>query len=320
MQPITGAPPLPQGAAALSAWRELPRATRRELLRADGPHPDPAAGVVAVGYARAVLARSPLRHAVPLVGVLFAVLLPLIVVLVVTTHSKTISNAVVLPLALAGALAWRIRIRGRLVALHRMESVNSAALWETERGAPIQAAERSAPTTAEEVEIRYNAGALRRQYAFLAVYGLVAVAVLAVLFWYAAVAVAVLMVVVIARTVVVTRRHVRPDLPMLVMDAEGVRIPAMRARLAWADLTEIRVKPFRAWLWGKDRHATVFVLADPEVLSSQLDPWWTRRTQLSTKAHGSPLAVADLSLDHTSEETASAAAALSGLPVRRFGL
>ncbi|MFB4315782.1 hypothetical protein [Actinomadura sp. 21ATH] len=37
------------------------------------------------------------------------------------------------------------------------------------------------------------------------------------------------------------------------------------------------------------------------------------------QAHGGPLAIGDLGLDHSAEEIAASAAALGGLPVRRSG-
>lgn len=60
MQPASWSPPIPAGAVAVREWRRLNRRTRRELLRAGAPHPDPMAAAVAVpADPQALLGRIP---------------------------------------------------------------------------------------------------------------------------------------------------------------------------------------------------------------------------------------------------------------------
>jgi hypothetical protein len=320
MQPIADTPPVPYGRVAVDAWRELDRETRRELLRSDRPHPDPAVAVVAVGYAREVLSRSPLRQVLPFAlatGAVFAILF--IVIQAVGMFSRAELNLVytiALIVIVLLALLKRIQLSRWSIAMHRMERLNAARLWSTERTGPTVA-----PHDGTTVVVRYRRGA--RVPAF-GVLGVLVAAVEALVWWsgVAALALAVtgLLAVFLGIVIYLDRFRVRPHLPMLIMNAAGMEIPAMGARLAWSDLAELQIHPFRARQVGmRTGHSVAFVLTDPGALTSQLKGWWAKRARTPLKVFGTPLVIADGFLDHTAEQIAATAASFTGAPIRRFG-
>ncbi|MFC5750506.1 hypothetical protein [Actinomadura rugatobispora] len=323
MQPTTAAPPVPTGRAALDAWRELDRGLRRDLLRGDRAHPDPTTAVIAVGYARAMLGVPYWRRAWP---VLVAVVVWAVAVVIVTEIAapgvsfgwgSPAGPAAAVP-AVAAVLLAMLRLRRRSLAWHRLESLHAAALWVTEQPAPY-----AGTPGAQEMAVRYDRAVLRRQY-FLLV-AIAAFAVAAASAWNPAVGlgIAAIFGVLVTLTVVLTMRSTRPHLPALHLRADGFEVPALEARVAWSELGEIRVVPYRApagGLGAKGRNrVVVFVAADAGTLIARLRPRAARRARTCMKAYGGPLAFADVALERSAEEIAAAASALSGLPVRRFG-
>ncbi|MEW2358863.1 hypothetical protein [Spirillospora sp. NPDC029432] len=327
MQPTTPAPPVPAGAAALDAWRELPRDVRRGLMRGGRPHPDPAVAVVAVGYARAMLARPYPRHLLwPIVLLLLwavgaAVVLAIAAPGLSSGGTASMLVAAPVPVPLVAYIYW---LRGRFLAWHRLESVHAAALWVSERRDPPPPP--AAPASNEEVAVRYDLSALRRQSVLCLGVVALAAAVLSVAWGpVPGLTVAALVLVLFSAALALAVRRSKVALPVLYLRRDGVEVPSLEVRVAWAELTELRVVPFRALggrplTGGKGRgQVVVFVPADPEAVIARTGPRWTRRVRRAYQAYGGPLAFADIGMDRPAEEVAAAAAALSGLPVRRFG-
>jgi hypothetical protein len=333
MEPMAGAPPVPSGAVAFDAWRELDRTTRRELLRADRPHPDPAVAVVAVGYARAMLARSRLRQTLPftlamVVGVVAIGAAIGVLDSIGTVPQTTVTNGLPVAVVVLVVLLVRLRLRARIVALHRMEAVNAAALWNTERSAPTPppaprpAPQPSSPRTPATVVVRYSRRYLVRSFAALAVFVVVIeAAVLVADAGVLALVVTVLLAVSIVLTIYNVVVRTRPHLPMMIMNAAGLELPSMGARVAWTDIAELAIHPFRAGRSGKHgrHHAVAFVLIDPDVFRSQVAGYWARKTRTPLTVYGTPLVIADVALDHTAEQIVAAAAIFTPAPIRRFG-
>lgn len=354
MQPLAGTPPVPSGAVARDAWRELDRETRRELLRSDRPHPDPAVAVIAVGYARSMLARSGLRRSL-------LVYLPIIVggvaldltLAFATNVSSTTTTMLMIVIVMPTVVARRLLLRRRVIALHRMESVNAAALWSTERPAPV--AQRPVPAPAGSagpwggraepqgvieppviepaggagrpqpsgpVVIRYSRRFLVRTFATLAAF---VVLVETVSIWVMdslpAMVIGALLLLAVGLTIYSTFVRARPQLPMMIMNAAGFELPSMGVRLAWSNVAEVRIHPYRKGGVGKTgrHHCVALALTDPTVLGVQLSEWWAKKTRTALSVYGTPLAIADLALDHSAEQIATAAAAFANVPIRRFG-
>ncbi|WP_285694089.1 hypothetical protein [Actinomadura sp. NBRC 104412] len=106
--------------------------------------------------------------------------------------------------------------------------------------------------------------------------------------------------------------------PRLYLRADGLELRRPAVGVPWSAFIEIRVAPSHgAWLTRKGRQAVVFVAADAEELISGLRPFRVRwRARSALKAFGGPLVVEDFELDRSAGEIATAASALSGLPVR----
>jgi hypothetical protein len=333
MQPMAGAPPVPAGAVALDAWRELDRETRRELLRGDRPHPDPSVAVVAVGYARTMLARSVLRQTLPLTVALVGAIVTYAVVLATLAAngrlpaSQSLTSVLPALLIVPFVLVRRFRLRGRIIALHRMESINAAALWNTERAAPLQ--DRPGPfvppsgaAAANPAVVRYSRRYVGRS---LLVVAAVVIGIEAMVLGFEGGLVAVLVTTLLVLAVGLTAYNVvtrtRPWLPMMIMDAGGIELPSMGVRLSWAEVGELQIHPFRAGRSGKKgrHHVVAFVLTDHEAFRAQLTGWWAKKTRTPLSVYGTPLVIADLALDHSAEQIAAAAAGFTSAPIRRFG-
>jgi hypothetical protein len=99
MQPLTGMPPMPSGRNAVDAWRTLDRETRQRLLGGESA-PDSTIAVIAVGYARTVLARSPRRRLWPLLAVM-------ICAIAVLTAADVISGTSITANPVARCSTWR---------------------------------------------------------------------------------------------------------------------------------------------------------------------------------------------------------------------
>lgn len=312
------APPVPHGRAALDAWRELDRGVRRELMRGDRPHPDPTTAVIAVGYARTMLGRSRLRQTLPLLPVLLAWAVGLGLAVAAAApkgHSPLLFFAGALP---AGVLMtwWS---RRRRLALHRLESLHAAALWVTERSDPLPAAPFAAGE-APELAVRAVRRAVWRAYAITAGLFTLCTAGAASLDPLLGLVVGCLLAFLLVSLIAAGLRQTNGR-PFVHLRADGLAFRSAGLLLPWTAFTEIRIMPFRNPTWatgGRKPKVVVFVAADPHGLITSMRPSTARRARASLKAYGGPMAVADQALDRTAEEMAAAAAALSGLPVRRF--
>jgi hypothetical protein len=309
-------PPIPSGAAARSAWRELDRRTRRELLRGTGPYPDPVAACVAVGYARTMLGgrshyllRSFLVAGAALV---LAMVAGAVAVGVHQPHMAVLVMFVIIMPVVVGSTIVRTRTRLRLI---RMENANTPALLASEMYPPSPS---PAPPAGEPVRIAYDRGAIARTYArTLAVSAAATTALLIAWTWYFVPLVALFGLVWVLLGYQ-WLRWVLPRRPVLVLDGTGVNI---RNTLSapWAAVTEIRVHPLR----GTNRpnpanRVVVFVCADPEVPLARLTGLRRKGARRALTYYGSPLAVAGRALDHTVEEIVAAATAFRPVPVRHF--
>jgi hypothetical protein len=300
----------------MSAWRDLDRRTRRELLRGTGPHPDPMAACIAVGYARTRLgARS--RHLLrSLLVALGTLLLAMAAAAIAVSMDRpklasVLSVLIIMPVLVTFAIA-RTRLRLRLI---RMENANTPALLASETFPPSP---EPAPGTGEPVKIAYERGAVLRQYARLL--AISAAAIVGMFFLWGRYAL--LFVALFGPIWVLLGHHllrwVLPRRPVLVLDDAGVNIRDT-LRVPWSAITEIRVHPLR----GTNRpnpsnRVVVFVCADPEAPLAQLTGPRRSGARRATTYYGSPLAVAGRSLDHTVEQIAAAATAFHPVPVRHF--
>ncbi|MGI5231010.1 hypothetical protein [Actinoallomurus sp. CA-142502] len=311
-------PPIPTGADAVSAWRELDRQTRRDLLRGTGPHADPVVACVAVGYARTMLggrrrARRLRRSFVFALAAIASMIAG--AYLTALLHRPGVASAVPVVILVAGSV-WFVlgttRLRLRLI---RMENVNAPALLAGEVPAPWTA---PSPVQGRPLTIAHDRRATSLGYArAFAVTGACAVVTPLLLGWFAApflVLCAVLWPLMAYNLI----HWVLPRRPVLVLDGGGVRF-GTGVGLPWSAITEIRVHPLRTGNRPNPRHRVIaFVCADPRVPLASLKGFRRGNARRSLTYYGSPLAVASRNLDHTTEEIVAAAVALHPVPVRRF--
>jgi hypothetical protein len=315
--PASWSPPIPSGAAALGAWRELDRRTRRDLLRATGPHPDPIVACIAVGYARTMLGDRS-RHLLRSFLIALSTLLLAMVAAAIAVGmdrpnlAPILSILIIMPVLVTFAIA-RTRRRLRLI---RMENANTPTLLASEMFPPSP---EPAPAPGEPVKVAYERGTVLRAYAWtLAVSGASVAAVFFGLGRYLAIPVAALFAVAWVAIGHQLFRWVLPRRPVLVLDGTGVQIRDVLTA-PWPAITEIRVLPLR----GTNRpdpanRVVVFVCADPEVLLARLTGVRRNGARRALTYYGSPLAVSGRSLDHTVEQIVAAATAFRPVPVRHF--
>lgn len=322
MEPARWSPPIPSGSAALTAWRELDRRTRRELLRATGPHPDPVVACVAVGYARTMLesrsrfvvrrmARALLIVVVAVIALALALALP---------NGSAVAGFVPVVVVLAGTV-WLsvggIRFRLRLI---RMENANAPALLAGETPMPVPQAASGTP-----LSVAYDRGVVLRQYAVqLAM--LLAVAALGWLLqqqvlrsaWPLLVAAAFLAVWLVL-VVYYLFRWVLSGRTVLVVDRGGLRF-ASGLDVPWAGITEIRIHPFRGTNRPTPRFFVIaFVSADPRATIARMRGLRRWNASRALEYYGSPIVLPCRGLNRTIEEIVAAATSFHPIPVRRFG-
>jgi hypothetical protein len=329
VEPLTGMPPVPAGGQAVAAWRELDRRTQGCLLAGE-PGPDPAVAVVAVGYARTMLARTRRRLLLPTLAMVVCAATGLLAADLVsgspalaTPLSAVIYVAVVFPVI----LAIRLGARRRNVRLLRMENVNASLLWATEVSPPTPPPSPDAApvpshvTGGGPVVFRFSSRRL------LAGYGIVVlVLALVQVGWLQpeqrAVTVVSDCLLLPAVVLLVYRlvRRVRPWEPPVVLDAAGIALPAQGVRVAWPEIAEIRVSPVRGG--GRStakRRVAAFLVHDPEGVVSSFHPFARRTARRSLEAYATPIAIPDLLLERSAEDLVAAARTFTSAPVRRFG-
>lgn len=316
--PVNWSPPIPSGAAALSAWRELDRRTRRDLLRETRPHPDPIVACVAVGYARTMLGerwgRRQLRRSFVLV---LADITGIIGGAVVTAalHRPGVASAVAISVIASVSLWFAVSATRFRLRLIRMENANAPTLLAGEAPAPPP---QPSPAQGSPLTVAFDRRAVLRQHA--SAFGITAVGAVVLPFllgWFAAPFLgvcAVLWPLMVYQLI----RWVLPRRPVLVLDGGGVRL-GTGAGVPWAAVTEIRVLPLRARNRPNPRHHVIaFVCADPRVPLENLRGLRRRNARRALTYYGSPFVVASRGLDHTVEQIVAAAAALHPVPVRHF--
>jgi hypothetical protein len=302
----------------MSAWRELDRRTRRELLRRTDPYPDPVVACVAVGYARAMLggrwaARQLRRSFVIALAVTTCAIAGIVVARVLHRPGGAAAVPVVIGVPM---FLWYVvaatRLRLRLI---RMENANAPALLAGAAPAPPPA---PFPAYGRPLTVAYDVRAiLRGQLSAFAVTAATA-ALLPFLAGWLEVPFLVLCAVLWLLMAYNLIRWVLPRRPVLVMDGGGVRFGA-GISVPWAAITEIRVHPLRTGNRPNPRHRVIaFVCADPRIPLENLSGLRLSNARRALTYYGSPLVVASRSLDHTVEQIVTAALALHPVPVRRF--
>jgi len=90
--------------------------------------------------------------------------------------------------------------------------------------------------------------------------------------------------------------------PILTVDAAGVRFPLMGVRLGWADIMAVRqsITPARA--------ALLIVPRDKEAALRQMRPWLRAEGRTNIASYGTPIVVSQHSIDHKLEDIQSAVA------------
>lgn len=322
-------PPIPAGRQAINAWRELDRETRTRLLAGE-PHPNPTVAVVAVGYARAMLAGTRRRLRLPLLATVVCAVAVLVVVsdasgtwVLASPLGAAIYVLVLFPLV----LALMLRTRRQNVRLLRMESVNASRLWATEVSPPPPAHAPAPgwapviPAGRDPVSFRYASRRVLTGFGIL-----IAVLALLQLSWLSpdqrplTVVLDCLLVPIVGWSTYRLVRHVRPWEPPVVLDAGGIAFPGPGVRVAWPEIIEIRVSPVRGGgTRMADRRVAAFIVGDPEGAVTRFRPFARKAARRSLEAYGTPIAVTDLLLERSVEDVIAAAGGFTSAPVRRFG-
>jgi hypothetical protein len=314
---FTGNPSAPFGPEAVQAWRALDRGVRRRL-RNGVPADDPETAFVAVGYARTVQSRSLFHRAWPIfltvvVAGAVAGLLP-----------GNPLSAFTLGAVLAGAAVLGVRplVRRRVLRLMTMENVNARLLPAPQIPAFGEApAALTLPDTTNggSLVARYSTAALVRLYgAAIAVnLALPTLAGVGTGDVTAALVVTACSGVALLWMAYATIRWGRPWLPAVVLDAQGVWLPAPGVRLPWAEVTEIRITPLHTGK-GRARPVVSFVVADPQAALAGWRGPHLKRARRSVTVHGTPFSVDAVLLDKTDLDIVATARAFTTAPVRQL--
>ena len=96
--------------------------------------------------------------------------------------------------------------------------------------------------------------------------------------------------------------------PVLAVDGAGLRMPLMGVRLGWQDIARVRQAhgPFRPVL--------LIVPTDPSAVLGRMRPWLRAEGQASMARYGTPIVMAQQSMDGTLAEVESAIAAFRPTP------
>jgi hypothetical protein len=307
-------PPIPTGAAANTAWRELDRRTRRDLLLRSDPHPDPMVACVALGHARTRLDAWPLTTLVRL-GVLVVLSGSIMVVglvVAVRLNDPAVVTSVVISLITALVLGLVIHTVSAFFQLVRMENVNAPALLAGEVPPPP-----AVPATGEPLAVAYAPRAVLRWYAVVT-----AVSAFIELRMFLDRDLLRVPFSVLFAALLVFMGHrlfawVLPRRPVLGLDEDGILVKGGLSA-PWEDITEIRVLPHRGATTGSEHRVVVFVCADPVVPLAELTGLKRILAERALTYYGSPLAMSTRGLDHTVEQILAAATALHPVPVRNF--
>jgi hypothetical protein len=324
MEPLIGAPPLPEGRRAVEAWHSLDRRTRADLLVGGRTSRDPTIAVIAVGYARTALARTPGRRIRIQVALVLAVTIVAAAVSLLLRPGRPVGGGwwLALYLVLGAALAWyNWAARRRRIRLTRMETGHASLLWQTEEPGPEDEWDEVPPAPpVSSLAVRFS------WRARLMMLGLPALLVAlggwqlwrsgltTVTGWPVAVTVAASAVLLYLQL-----RWVRPWAPVMRLDAAGLHIRAWDLRVPWDEVTEIRVTPVRgATARNAEKRVVAFMVTDPEALAGRISGAPARAARRSVQAYGTPLSISDLLMDSGAEDVVAAARTHTTAPVRRF--
>ncbi len=308
---MEGIVPPPRGSVAVSVWRELPKETRRRLLDGE-PAGDPQTTMIAVGYARAMLSRTALHLRLALLAIFIVTLVPIEWGLIAAHWSGTVMVlwGVAAFCAFIPVARWH---RRRAIRLMRMERANSGPLWTAPLSPPV------VPVPAGPLVIRTRPKALVRLYtAILLITCIGPVLLLTAGTSPPVIALTIADLALLARVGYVAARA-RPWLPVMVLDHNGVHLPAQGVCTPWPEITEIRITPIHGRR-PSPRQVVAFMTPDPQRAMSAWRGPQIRRGRLSIRIHGTPLSIADSLLTHTAEEIAAYATAFTPAPLRRFAL
>lgn len=112
-------------------------------------------------------------------------------------------------------------------------------------------------------------------------------------------------------------RWVLPDRPLFRVDDRGFFLARWKALIPWDLVTEIRI--YAAPPTRKSGSLAAFMLADTEATQRAIPARGLRRMMArSARVAGTPLAFTGRVLDTPASQIAEAAAAASGLPLRRY--
>lgn len=92
--------------------------------------------------------------------------------------------------------------------------------------------------------------------------------------------------------------------PILAVDETGIRLPLMGVHLGWAEIVAVRQSS------GPDRPMLLIVPADPQAVLKQEWPWLRSDGRTNIARYGTPITVAQPSVDHTLHDIQSAIARL----------
>jgi hypothetical protein len=87
--------------------------------------------------------------------------------------------------------------------------------------------------------------------------------------------------------------------PVLSVTDAGLRLPLMGVQLTWPEVTGTRQALRRRAEGRPDIPVLLIVPADPQATVRQVRPWLRREARQELARYGSPIAVSDLSLDHS---------------------
>lgn len=318
-EPGGWSPPIPEGRAAVEAWKGLDRTLRTELLRGGSPSSDPVVTAIAVGYARTMQGPRWWLRAIA-EGVGFLVLICVGVIVEVSgagAPATAVATAVIVVFVL-----WRqvLAVRRRL-ALLRMENLNAPALLAAQAAGRVPARPSwPAPAAPGTLTVSYATTALLRLYGTGLLISIAAVPIALLVGWPGLVVpVVVLAVAGAVGSVAALLRTVRGR-PVAVLDGAGIELPGYRVRVGWPQVAEVRVLPLRVVAGTRPRNSVaVFILHDPETMIAGLPKRKARAARRSLRHFASPVAVPDQALDRRAEEIAAAANTIASVPVRVFG-
>jgi hypothetical protein len=94
--------------------------------------------------------------------------------------------------------------------------------------------------------------------------------------------------------------------PVVAVEESGIRLPLMGVRLSWREVATVKRS---AALRGKTHTPVLLIVpAEPEAVLGRIRPWLRREARGNIARYGTPIVLSDLSLDHSIDDIAAAAA------------